>query len=105
MVFNEGMTTTTSASEVRTWEYCGFIMTNRFIGRCPAKRGGCGAKVMILAEWAGFKNVTRCECGRFVSVERVTAGTESKKECNARCVGAVGPACDCKCRGENHGGR
>lgn len=26
-------------------------------------------------------------------------------DCNARCMGAVGPACDCKCKGRNHGGR
>lgn len=26
-----------------------------------------------------------------------------EKECNGRCMGAVGPACDCACGGENHG--
>lgn len=25
------------------------------------------------------------------------------KECNGQCMGAVGPACDCKCGGHNHG--
>jgi hypothetical protein len=93
------------AEGFRTWDYCGFVMTNRFVGRCPVKRGGCGRKVAIVAEWAGHKNVTRCECGRVVAVERVTAGVDSKKACNARCMGAVGPSCDCKCRGENHGGK
>lgn len=24
-------------------------------------------------------------------------------ECNAKCVSATGPACECKCRGANHG--
>jgi len=28
----------------------------------------------------------------------------TEKECDGRCTGAVGPACDCKCGGENHGG-
>ncbi len=27
------------------------------------------------------------------------------KACNARCMGATGPACDCSCRGSNHGGK
>lgn len=27
------------------------------------------------------------------------------KPCSARCTGATGPACDCSCGGENHGGR
>lgn len=25
--------------------------------------------------------------------------------CNSKCMGAVGPACDCSCGGMNHGGR
>ena len=25
--------------------------------------------------------------------------------CNARCMSATGPSCECRCRGENHGGR
>lgn len=25
------------------------------------------------------------------------------RECNARCMGATGPSCDCTCGGENHG--
>jgi hypothetical protein len=27
-----------------------------------------------------------------------------EKVCNAACMGAVGPACDCSCSGSNHGG-
>jgi len=26
------------------------------------------------------------------------------KVCNARCMGATGPACECSCAGSNHGG-
>lgn len=29
----------------------------------------------------------------------------ASKKCDARCTGAVGPSCDCQCRGQNHGGR
>lgn len=27
------------------------------------------------------------------------------KVCNAKCMGATGPACDCSCAGANHGGK
>lgn len=27
------------------------------------------------------------------------------RACDARCMGAVGPACSCSCGGENHGGK
>lgn len=27
------------------------------------------------------------------------------KVCNSKCMGATGPACDCSCRGANHGGK
>lgn len=37
---------------------------------------------------------------RFTSL----AGTyNAEKECNGRCMGSTGPACDCACGGENHG--
>lgn len=28
-----------------------------------------------------------------------------EKVCNAKCMGAAGPACDCSCGGSNHGGQ
>mgnify|MGYP001616854185 CR=1 FL=1 len=28
-----------------------------------------------------------------------------EKVCNAKCMGATGPACDCSCSGANHGGQ
>lgn len=30
--------------------------------------------------------------------------TGSPTECGARCMAAQGPACDCRCKGKNHGG-
>jgi hypothetical protein len=37
-------------------------------------------------------------------LRRVTEGKKnSKHECNARCLASTGPACDCKCKGKNHG--
>lgn len=45
--------------------------------------------------------------GRWVFTRPVfDGGTAYSKrtECTARCTGATGPACDCRCRGANHGG-
>lgn len=30
---------------------------------------------------------------------------DPEKVCDARCMGAVGPACSCSCEGKNHGGK
>jgi hypothetical protein len=98
------MTTTT---EFRTWPQYGWNYTNRFIGRCLPKHGGCGAVVRLLDDRSGeefFVTCPECQSLRRVKVSRV-AGLDSSKECNARCTGATGPSCECKCRGENHGGR
>lgn len=43
-----------------------------------------------------------CGCGGYVTLEPVRA-KESKHECGAKCLSATGPACECACRGENHG--
>lgn len=42
------------------------------------------------------------ECGLYLRGQRIEArlGTQ---ECGERCQSATGPACECKCRGENHG--
>lgn len=45
-------------------------------------------------------------CGRWVLLRRVYDGgkPDSKRHnCSARCTAATGPACDCRCRGANHG--
>lgn len=41
-------------------------------------------------------------CGGWVKLEPVVA-KESKHHCGAKCVNATGPACECACKGENHG--
>ena len=38
---------------------------------------------------------------RFAKLEGTYNG---EKPCNARCMGASGPACECACAGANHGG-
>ncbi len=52
--------------------------------------------------------VVRCTCepDRRVLLALVRDGgkPDSKRHnCGARCTGATGPACDCRCRGANHG--
>lgn len=92
---------TTTETKFRTFEQYGWICTNRYLGRCRS----CKTVARILNDSPFEEIKVQCECGQWVKVSRVIAGRDSKKECNARCTGAVGPACDCKCRGENHGGR
>lgn len=47
----------------------------------------------------------RCpECGDYATAKVVRGVQVENKPCNARCEGAVGPACECECGGENHGG-
>ena len=40
---------------------------------------------------------------RAVAVVDSHRGTRDRKDCGPRCTGAIGPDCDCKCRGQNHG--
>ena len=73
----------------------------RALGRCPS------CKTVVRRDSPvydmGGKSVVPCpECGNRVTVKAVS-GTTSTKECDARCMGAVGPSCDCSCGGENHG--
>jgi hypothetical protein len=45
------------------------------------------------------------EHGTVVDFRRGQFTFNPDKVCNARCMGATGPACDCSCRGANHGGK
>jgi hypothetical protein len=47
----------------------------------------------------------RCtEHGHWIWLVPVRGTHNARKTCNAKCLGATGPACDCSCAGENHGG-
>lgn len=43
------------------------------------------------------------ECGLYLRGQRIEGRYSDKIECGDRCQSATGPACECKCRGENHG--
>jgi hypothetical protein len=48
----------------------------------------------------------RCKvdgCNRAMRAVAVK-GKLGTQECGDRCTSATGPACECKCKGENHGG-
>lgn len=44
----------------------------------------------------------RCACGRYYRVQQVKAAL-SEHQCDARCINATGPDCECGCGGKNHG--
>ena len=76
--------------------------------RRQIERSGCTRKALRFE--ANFHQ-GRVECPDchepMTKIDTITAGTASDaSECNARCMGATtGGVCECRCKGENHGGR
>lgn len=49
--------------------------------------------------------LARCSgCARVRVLHPVRGTMRDDIPCNAKCVGAFGPSCDCSCGGRNHGG-
>jgi len=76
------------------------------------QNGNCGKPVRMLYADAKATSLSRTsirvrceECGFIREGRNALTGTDSGKlkKCNARCMNAVGPACDCPCKGDNHG--
>lgn len=46
-----------------------------------------------------------CPCGsdRGREIKPVQGRRKESVKCGAKCLGAIGPSCDCSCGGENHG--
>lgn len=66
-----------------------------------------GARVYRTAEYGSNETVLYVACceGR-VKLERVYDAARAgrkRHECNAKCLASTGPACECRCRGVNHG--
>lgn len=71
---------------------------HRFIGKCRICK-----TVNIRSDILGWTMNTTCTgCKNRIIVKRIN-GNLSTTECGPKCTGAIGPACDCKCGGENHG--
>lgn len=46
------------------------------------------------------------KCQNHIRTAHTVDGTYNPdRTCDARCTGAIGPACSCSCGGENHGGK
>ena len=43
------------------------------------------------------------DCGNYLRGRRIEGRYSDKTECGEKCQSATGPACECKCGGENHG--
>ncbi len=54
------------------------------------------------ADVMGDLRCPKCTCNLPKSV-RVNGHYSEAHKCDARCMGAKGPNCDCQCGGENHG--
>lgn len=84
--------------------------TRTFIARHTTpqvKRSGCERRAYRFQ--ADFVVEVRCpDCSeRMTRIDSITGiSTPDAAECNARCMGATtGGVCECRCQGENHGGR
>jgi hypothetical protein len=75
----------------RTRKSTGFLL-----GRCT-----CGT-VVRRTGMATFGFAVCPTCDADVRIKQVK-GSVTQVECDARCINAVGGACDCSCGGENHG--
>ena len=76
--------------------------TTRFVGKCTA----CVYPVNITNETAQLDRLQfKCPgCAAPLQLDRVY-GTLTRDTCDASCMGAIGPICQCACGGANHGGR
>jgi hypothetical protein len=77
----------------------------RYIGKCPQGHGNrYDADAVFANRSRGIGDILVCTACRMAVKVRAIAGRVTEQPCGARCLGAVGPACDCQCGGENHGG-
>lgn len=74
------------------WEPTGFAQA-----RCRA----CKSVTRRETQWR-HDQPTTCACGSRI-VLRAVWGKKGTKPCDARCMNAVGPSCECQCEGRNHG--
>lgn len=106
----------------RTLDYQARTITTRLAGRCQA----CRARYSFaLVQDFNLATVTaparehriqqgpgavawltvRCDCGKAARLMPVLGKHNAAKVCDGRCMGAVGPSCECSCGGANHGAR
>lgn len=97
-----------------------------FIGKCPVKGCRTLAKVnipgvgktitkgyrhqyqakVISAAFHPWQLFLHCvEHRRDLNFKRIEGTYNPQKSCDARCMNATGPNCECSCGGANHGGK
>lgn len=55
-------------------------------------------------ECALYRHAGTCPvCSGAATVKTIRGVLVADKACNARCMGATGPSCECSCAGQNHG--
>lgn len=65
-----------------------------------------GRALVTFDELAARRWLPQCvEHRRPLRFARLEGTYDASKVCNARCMGAAGPSCECSCAGANHGGR
>lgn len=102
--------------------------SHRWVGRCKTCRAGhrvdgalargvrrgaedqiaiSGTRCYLTAERGSNPTALFISCcGQRVKLQRVYDDAKPNKprhECNAKCLASTGPACECKCKGANHG--
>lgn len=76
-----------------------------YLGRCKNCKGGVRVEPAARFNNSPAALCRNPDCRRVVNVKRIEGTFAEGKVCNARCMAATGPACSCRCAGENHGGR
>lgn len=61
-----------------------------------------GTKRYLVEDHMNELRCPKCNC-TLPNGNRVQGHYSEKHKCGAKCLGAVGPSCDCQCGGANHG--
>jgi hypothetical protein len=77
----------------------GWTATGRYLGKCKCGRV---ARIDRKPSPEDSRLVTCEDCRQTVRVFQVF-GSRGPRKCDARCMNATGPDCDCSCAGANHG--
>lgn len=65
-----------------------------------------GEKLPMSRLDAKYSHCPKCKANGITSYRKVVQvkGHKSEHQCDAKCMNATGPDCDCSCGGANHGG-
>lgn len=103
------METTTSTGRALAWRMACRTAPgagHRTLYRIPAGAELRHGVAIWIAVGDAFIRCTEPGCNRAMRAVAVTdshRGLGPRARCGSRCVSAIGPACDCECRGDNHG--